>query len=95
MPQNVASDQGYHCLQIVQPFFFLGISKSDSLTYIKSKVEAFNIQCGGVHSVYNGLNEAIIFKIRENIFCLSFLPFSYDDDDDGDDDDDDDEYLHM
>ena len=35
-------DQGLHCLQIVQPFS-LRISKSHSLTYLKSKLESSNI----------------------------------------------------
>ena len=46
MPHSVASDQGLNCLQIVQPFF-LGQSKSDSLTYLKLKFNSFNIRCGG------------------------------------------------
>ena len=42
MPENAASDQGLHCLSIVQPFF-LGISTSYSLIYQKSKMESSNI----------------------------------------------------
>ena len=35
--------------------FFLGISKSRSLTYLKLKWESSSIYCGGLHSVYNQL----------------------------------------
>ena len=43
MQQNTASDQGLHCLQIVQPFFFLGIATSYSLTYLKWNMNSSNI----------------------------------------------------
>ena len=42
MPQNVASDHGLHCLQIVQ-LFSLGISKSHSLTYLKLILESSSV----------------------------------------------------
>ena len=40
MLQNAVSDLCLDCLQIVQPFFALGISISYSLTYLKLKQEA-------------------------------------------------------
>ena len=66
MPQNAASDQGLHCLPIVQSFF-LGIlvSKSHNLTYLNSKLES-SIHCWGVHSVYNGLKLAQ----NDNVFSM-------------------------
>ena len=36
-------------------YFSHRISKSHSLTFLKLKLESSNIQCGGIHSVYNGL----------------------------------------
>ena len=46
-PQNAASDQGLHCLQIVQLFFSsLGPSKSHSGTLLNLKLDSSNIQCG-------------------------------------------------
>ena len=56
MPQNAASDQGLHCLQIhVVSHLSLGICKSHSWTYLKLKLDSSNIQCGRVYSVFNGL----------------------------------------
>ena len=39
-PLFTASDQGLHCLQIVKPFFSLGISKSHSMTHLKLKLDS-------------------------------------------------------
>ena len=41
MGHQARPDQGLHCLQIVQSFFSL--SKLHSLTYLKLKLESFNI----------------------------------------------------
>ena len=43
--------------------FSFGIPKSHRLTYLKSNLDSSNIQCGGVHSVNNGL----IFKMAAPI----------------------------
>ena len=45
-----ASDQGLHCLQKIKPFSFRNF-KSDSLIYLKSKLESSSILCEGVHSI--------------------------------------------
>ena len=43
MPENAASEQGLHCLQIVQAILLVGISKSHSLKYLQSKLDSSNI----------------------------------------------------
>ena len=71
MSQNAASDQGLHCLQTIQPFFFSNIT-SYSLIYLKSKMGSSNIYCGRVYSVFNrliapekGWRLALLKNIRE------------------------------
>ena len=43
MLPNPASDQGLHCLQIVQPFSFRNIYIIYSLKYLKLKMDSSNI----------------------------------------------------
>ena len=60
--QNVASDQGLHCLQIVQPFFYrnIYIIKPDIPV---TENELFQYIVGRVYSVFYGLNNHLGCRI--------------------------------
>ena len=55
-PHSAASDQGLHGLQIVQPICFQNISITEpDIPKIEIRIFQY-IVGGGMHSVYNGLN---------------------------------------